>query len=229
MVADDLYLNKIHTFLDQRFREIFGDETMSAEPVMVYNDSNAPCPMLVTNQSPIRIRLAQESLAYWAQTIYQLSHEMCHYAIRQHKADKGFTLSWFEEIVCGAASLYFLDYSAANWSRCELVAINPKYDIAIRRYLNNELMQATAGSFQECASVEKLRAYERVAEEDRCGHRAERNHIFHAVTENPLGLRSVVHYDRYVKENRISIDFERWLAEDDNCIIRAFAKVVPVQ
>ncbi len=27
--------------------------------------------------------------------IYQLSHEMCHYAIRQRKHNKGFPLSWY--------------------------------------------------------------------------------------------------------------------------------------
>ena len=79
---------RVLDFLLPKFVEIFGIETMKAEICLVFNDFNATCPMLVTNANTLRIRLAKKKVTAWAQTIYQLSHEMCHYAIRQHKKDK---------------------------------------------------------------------------------------------------------------------------------------------
>ena len=104
-------IKAILDFLLPRFIEIFGMETMGIENCIVFNDNNADCPMLITSINPPIIRLAQKTMDAWAQTIYQLSHEMCHYAIRQHKKDKEFSLKWFEEITCEAASLYFLQYA----------------------------------------------------------------------------------------------------------------------
>ena len=133
------YLKEILSFLLKRFIEIFGQETMNAEICYVCNISNADCPMLITNSTPICIRLAQSSLSFWAQTIYQLSHEMCHYAIRQHKVNKDFTLKWFEEITCEAASMYFLQYAAINWKKCRLSKLDPSFCTSIESYLSKEL------------------------------------------------------------------------------------------
>ena len=229
MNTDELYLTAIYKLLMFRFREVFGSETMEAEPLVICNCPEAQCSMLVTSCTPVVIRLAQQSLSYWAQTIFQLSHEMCHFAIRQHKADKDFILKWFEEIVCEAASLYFLEYSAKNWMRCELYTINREFDVSIRGYLDDELRREYTDDFQKCDTLEKMRDYNKIAEEDRCGHRDERNRIYRIISENPTDLGSIVDYDRYVEENGVLIDFTRWIADCDSNIIRAFAELVPVQ
>lgn len=154
---------------------------------------------------------------------------MCHFAIRQHKADKAFTLKWFEEIVCEAASLYFLEYSAKNWSECELYTINREFDVSIRRYLDDELGRKYTIGFQKCNTLEKMRNYNIIVEEDRSSHRGERNQIYRILSENPMELGLIVDYDRYVEENGILIDFTRWMANCDSNIIRAFSELVPVR
>ena len=70
------YLKTILEFMLSHFAKIFGAKTMLAEQCLVFNDSEAICPMLVTNGEQLMIRLNQQSLSFWAQTIYQLSHEM---------------------------------------------------------------------------------------------------------------------------------------------------------
>ena len=223
------YLKEILVFLQKRFIEIFGEETMNAEGCYVYNRSNADCPMLITNAKPICIRLAQSSLSFWAQTIYQLSHEMCHYAIRQHKVNKDFTLKWFEEITCEAASLYFLQYAAINWKKCRLSKMNPSFCTAIESYLSKEISKPATNTFQECNTVEKLKVNELMMESDRAGHRNERNIIYRALSDEPEDLRVLCDYMNYLQKDKVTLDFDRWI-RDNNCVLlQAFKTIVPVK
>ena len=77
------YLVALLQFLLTESSRIFGSGTMFAEECVDFNDQGADCPMLIINLTPVRIRLAQPDLSFWAQTIFQLSHELCHYAIVQ--------------------------------------------------------------------------------------------------------------------------------------------------
>ena len=104
IVQDTNNTELVLSFLLEEFSRVFGCEIMTNENCIVYNDPCSKYPMLITNIAPVHIRLSQNDLNAISQTIYQLSHELCHYAIRQRKANKSFTLSWFEEIVCEAAS-----------------------------------------------------------------------------------------------------------------------------
>ena len=72
------YLFEIQKFLFIEYSRILGDDIMYAEPCRIYNDPQTECPMIIINTTPILIRIAQTSLSYWAQTIFQLSHELCH-------------------------------------------------------------------------------------------------------------------------------------------------------
>ena len=100
-------------FLLEEFCQIFGFNVMHNEDCIVYNAPHSRCPRFI-HSKPLSIRLHQSSLTFWSQTIYQLSHELCHYAMHQTKANKKISLSWFEEIICEAVSLYALKYSATN-------------------------------------------------------------------------------------------------------------------
>ena len=222
-------LEAVLDFLLSRFIEIFGMETMEAEICIVFNDKNAHCPMLVINKNPPLIRLAQNNTNCCAQTIYQLSHEMCHYAIRQHKRDKEFILKWFEEITCEAASLYFLQYAAENWKNCILSKKAPLYSIHIADYLNNCLSEPATDSFQKCETVEKLKKNESIIEEDREGHRTERNYIYKAISDAPLELKTVCDYPDYLQSDGITLNFEQWIYDHDCNLLRVFKDIMPVK
>lgn len=107
------YLRGITAFLMEEYEHIFGADIINNKlDILLFNDPKATCPMFIINSEPLSIRLAQQSLSYWAQTIYQLSHELCHFALYQRKIDKAYTVKWFEEIVCEAVSLHALKYSS---------------------------------------------------------------------------------------------------------------------
>lgn len=205
------------------FERIFGEEVMNNEMCIVYNDSKADCPMLKIGCNPIEIRLSQEETSYWAQTIFQLSHELCHYAIRQSKKNKLFTLSWFEEIVCEAMSLYILKWSAENWNDC--CKLEKKFDAQINDYLHKELAKRGNDNFQECNSLALLKKYD--AEKDRVSHRNERNGLYYEIIKNPMLCSCFCDYEKYVKDDKVTIDFDRWEKNDDNPMIRFLHRLQP--
>ena len=49
---------------------------------------------------------------YWAQIIFQYSHELCHLLIEEPIPEH---FKWFEESLCDLASIYFLYESAEKW------------------------------------------------------------------------------------------------------------------
>lgn len=214
---ESVYLDGILKFLMIEYVNIFGKELMNNEKCLVYNDSHASWPMLITNSEPIIIRLAQPSLLYWSQTIFQLSHELCHYAIRQSKKDKSYTLSWFEEIVCEAMSLYALHWSSEHWKNCVLFQMNKGYGDDIRKYLYNEVRINGTGEFQKCTSIEKLQQY--TADDNRIGHRDQRNQLYYEICKDPLLCRCFCDYQEYLNKNRYTIDFETWEKNDTNLLV----------
>ena len=221
----------ILAYLLEEFSRIFGHDVMTNEDCIVYNDAHSKCPMLITNIRPIHIRLSQESLLAFSQTIYQLSHEMCHYAIRQRKTNKDFTLSWFEEIVCEAVSLYILKYSSEQWGKCLLSQTQPYWAQAHKTYLENQLNRESTNEFQGCDTVEKLMAHEKqeLPESKRETHRAERNAIYSAILVNPSELKCVLNYTKYIGSNGITIDFDKWIQEDSCDFLRELKKIQPVK
>ena len=221
----------ILAFLLEEYVRIFGNEIMFNEDCIVFNDPHASCPMLITNVTPVHIRLAQENLSCWSQTVFQLSHEMCHYAIRQHKENKEFTLSWFEEIVCESMSLYALEYASKLWNRCSLSQYMPRFGQRHEEYLLQELAKDSSNEFAQCDTIEKLIDYEKnkFPEMRRKAHCNERNFVYRAVSSNPQELKCVIDYSQYVESNGVTINFEKWSQEDNSNLLQELRKVQPIK
>lgn len=221
-------LHALFNFLMVEYCKIFGIDTMTNEPCIIYNDVNANYPMLIINRNPIRIRLAQKSLTYWAQTIFQLSHELCHYAIRQHKDDKNFTLSWFEEIVCEAMSLYALQFASKNWNQCKLSEYSLTFSSAISDYLKDELSEPGTELLHRCTTVELLKEYETLHSGERETHRNERNALYNAISICPNNCRYFCDYTKYVDGgDSVTIDFFKWETDNPCQIIKVLHKLQP--
>lgn len=225
---DDKWLHMIFDFLRSEYSRIFGEDTMTKELCTIYNDPIAECPMLIINHKPILIRLALSTPRDWNRAIYQLSHELCHYAIRQHKVNKEFTLSWFEEIICEAISLYALKYSSQNWERCELYRRDPGWASNIENYLNDELMRSATTRFSECTTIELLRKYEENESTNRETHINERNILYRAILALPAECRHFCEYQAYVDPNTgVTIDFSKWEKDNPSGIIKTLHNLQP--
>lgn len=214
-------------FLLPEYSRIFGSKIMNAETCIVFNDPTSECPMLITSTNPVMIRLAQSSTSFWAQTIYQLSHEICHFAIRQDKHNKGYTLSWLEETICEAMSLCMLQYSAVNWYKCPLSQRAPQFSNSIMAYLVNELKRIPKNSLSMCQTLGELRACNQNAAAERDGRLGERNTLYRVISE--FSEESYLFCDmyQYLNEDQLTVDFEKWLADHPSEIVRCLSQIQP--
>ena len=69
---------------------------------------------------------------YWAQYVFQFSHEMCHILCRYRDGDE--SNKWFEESLCELASLFVLRQMADRWEKQPLFAHWKGYEKSMRTY-----------------------------------------------------------------------------------------------
>ena len=228
--TDDYNIAQLTGLMFPEFCRIFGKEAMNHATCIIYNDPNSECPMHITNFEVRLIRLHQKKTSYWAQTIYQLSHEMCHYAIMYGKYNKDTYIKWLEETMCEAFSYYMLEYCGINWNKCELAKNNPSFKISIIQYLNEELEIKPNNLFILCNSVEKLRQYDRIAEKDRETRRRERKMLYEAIRIEPTEAAAFMDYELYINpDTGITINWNRWIQDSKLNIIRVMRDIQPVK
>lgn len=226
-------LESILSFLLVMFNEIFGTDVMHGENCIVYNDPSAPCPRFIHSLPARKIRLHVKSLNLWNQVIYQLGHEMCHYALHQHKNSDANTLGWFEEIVCEAISLYTLKLAKDNWKKCSLSKLDIKYWIKISQYLANEKKVIGNAILVNIHTLEELKVFNAKCENVREDHQLERNSLYETVKLHPTQLRFLVDYPQYlIMPERLLIDFEVWKQHDlglyDNAVFTLLQRIQPI-
>jgi len=206
---DTKYMQPLFMFVSSVFVEIFGETVMNKEPCILYNDISADFPMLIRNTTPIRIRTNAKSLNYWAQFIFNLSHEMTHYVIRQYKPDKAAIVKWFEETLCEAMSLYILRLCSSRWNECILFPLNAGYGKSLEDYLLNEYLNTEDSVLKKCHTVHGLELVESSCEVNRKERSIERNYLYDTFCEMPNNIAEFVYYPLYVRDN-IQIDFNAW-------------------
>lgn len=216
-------------FVLQQFVEIFGAKDLEQEICIVYNDLNAPSPMLIINRTPINIRTCS-TLSFspwgWAQYIYQISHELTHYVIRQYKEDKSSIIRWFEETLCEAMSLYILKLSSSRWNECNLSHTTPHYDTVIMDYFKEVYFDTGPSSLKQCHSFDDLKNIESTCESQRISRSIERNYLVNAFCEQPESISAFVYYPLYMRGD-LQIDFEKWKESDSTPLVSKLESIQP--
>ncbi len=179
------------------------------EECIVFNDSSAECPMLITNKKSLEIRLNVEEESKWNQVIYQMSHEIMHYALRQKREKKGEILSWFEETLCEAFSLYTMSIAMTKWKICSFYKLNKNYYKYIGSYFNKELNKK-GDKISECVTLDCLREIDKEAETHREWRYDIRNAVFELFKVYPKGIAEILDYSEYVEEDMLTINFYKW-------------------
>jgi hypothetical protein len=172
----------------------------------------------------MRIRLVQPQTTYWAQMVYQLSHEMTHYAFfsyfpradqaNYHEVFENEQSSWNEETICEAISLYMLKYVADNWAKCSLAKLNSSFDSPLKEYLKNEYNRGNGRSLTNAGDAIPIADFHTMfnkATDGRNKRLAERNYLYDllisADAETIGEIRNMYKY--YDKEYRC-IDYPAW-------------------
>ena len=223
---DRKYMRPLFEFLLLQFVEIFGETVFGAEECIAYNDSTAPYPMLITNCTPIQLRTCLKSLQYWAQYIYQTSHELTHYVIRQYKEDKGAIVRWFEETLCEAMSLYIVKSSSLRWHNCALSHINPNYGSSLMDYFKSTYNETGPSSLKVCHSLDDLKNIESTCQTKRISRTIERNYLVDAFCEHRESISAFVYYPLYMRGD-LQIDFEKWKKSDPTPLVSKLESIQP--
>ena len=211
------------------FENIFGHDIMCKEICYVYNNDYFPFPQIQYTE-PLSIRLSVKGTEYWSNVIYQLSHELCHYALRQSncKSDKEDCLKWFEETMCEALSLYVLDLFIDTWDDCLLSRINKTYCDSIKKYLEDICDNEITYGLAKCKTLDDLNVINDNSEEDRIDRRNERNIIYNLFRKNPNEIFHIKDYQKYRENNGLLIDFNKWIEVEGNSnFIKEISKIQP--
>lgn len=231
--ADLNVIGSLH-FLLPLFESSFGREYTLGEPCEIYNDSKSSCPELQICYQPIRIRLSLDKTGYWNQLIFQLSHELCHYVLRQYRLNTFYSnacLSWYEEITCTAFSWCALKYAAVNWHNCVLSKQCPDYSQYMSSYLTHELGKPCNHCFSCCNTIDQLLDYEhnRQAESDRYSQRTEIRTLYDALVPDYASAKVLGNYYKYMRSNGVTIDFNQWMEHESSPLLAVLEYIQPVK
>lgn len=212
------------------FDLIFTKSLTTLEPCYISKNYVIGYPMLITNEPNLRISLAVDTYRQWAKVIYQLSHELCHYILNQTSNHKQ-PLSWFEETLCEAMSLYTLDFFYKTWSDCSLSRNDFKYFIGIKDYLEDILKEPATCKLKNCETIEDLDKINSRSEIDRFDRISERNSLFelfksHKDQKEKIAL--IKDYQKYISSNGLTIDFDKWYEDTGEEFIQKLSKIQPI-
>ncbi len=207
---------KLFRFVLSFFEQTFGKTIMTQEFCEVENFPEGSYALFrIFGANPIRIETCAFSTDHWAQYVYQLAHELTHYAIRQTKRDKhADTIKWFEETLAEAFSLYALHCSGQRWKQCKLHKLNPGYNKSFIDYLKNELSKPPGDALSRCRTLSDLELVNAACEEQRQERRAERNGYYALFLQHRLQIKTILKYSWYIQDNRLLVDFEKWANDD---------------
>ncbi|MBR1591716.1 MAG: dockerin type I repeat-containing protein [Ruminococcus sp.] len=131
------YVEGIKNFIADHYEKNMG-YSVSKDCVISYN-ADRTVPGTFTGRDPVDIYLTTSHDSYWCKIVFQLSHEMTHYLVAEYRPDSDGYISWLEETICEAMSLYFLDVFYAEYENTELYSENSDYAKYFREYREEEM------------------------------------------------------------------------------------------
>lgn len=194
------------------FESIFGQAVMVKEPCAVYIDlacATAP----ITAFEPTRIILKVEP-RFFAQVVFQLAHELTHYAVRQNTSYqyKNCAIAAFEEPAAEAMSLYTLKLCAEQWVNCDLYQNNLDYAKNFEAYRVNIYNQVKGGNpnnYIEWTSICNGYTGSLVTDLQRPDVSAMRNVLYDAFVQFPADIGLFIKYPLYIR----GIPYEKLIDE----------------
>ena len=160
-------------------------------------ENNIPC-----------ISLCIKGSSYYCQVAYQMSHEMTHFLIYDASAKKNPELSWLEETICEAISIYALRYLADHWKKCELSNHAPNYDIHIRQYIDDLISQTGTRSLSNCKSIAEMKMIEKESCKKRELRRTEMLELSNTIQQK--NIKGLIHYRQFCQMDSLFLDYKKY-------------------
>ncbi|GAA0857765.1 hypothetical protein GCM10008916_12800 [Clostridium nitritogenes] len=207
-------LKSIMEFILEEYALIFSKQLISNTECYIIYDPNHETPIFHPGTNPSSIFLNYDEDNCWAQIIYQLSHELCHYTLAQKLYNKD-SLKWFEETLCEAFSLYILNFCSEKWSDCFLSKYSSAYHKGISNYLTEIYNKITTTGLKRCKNIYDLIFINETSEEDRIQRVIERNYVFNLFKIYRDDIPLITDYRKYI-QSEVLIDFDKWIQDTNN-------------
>lgn len=156
------------------------------------------------------IELTVDHFNIWNQMLFQLAHEITHCFIFCNNQSAAQNISWVEETICEAMSLFFIKLSSQNWSRLPLNKINPKYARqSMITYLEKELNEDdSTDKLETCSSYDELLNIERTSQSNRNYRCATMIKLYGLIKKDDI--EGLVKYRDYALANKRLLDTEAY-------------------
>lgn len=199
-----------------------GIKIESKLPLVLHFDDTIRCPDFISAEklnvrfNCIRINLPNDTK--WNQTLFQLSHEICHYVIYLYNRDNYHIIKWIEESICEAFSLYCLKYWSIKWNVIGFPYINRSYGKQMYKYRNDRLKQEVLHpSILDDIDMNTLEIINNKSENERSYR-----HDFMCQLTNMISNNSIfglIDYQKYVISD-ILLDTEKYRSEyaENKCV-----------
>lgn len=237
----DEYIESIFTDLFEKFTKIFGRAVMTYKPCIIYNDTKASNPVTYYLGEVNVITLHTSKTSLWCKVIYQLSHEMTHYAYGSLKPDANlYTFNetftkWNEEIICEAMSLYMLNYMYETWDSTQLSGYNKDYGSSVKDYLDDVYNECLGyGLKSENSKIYTQEEFKNLSDlsdeaDERAEHSAECGYLYDLMLEYGDGCFSELlnMYDFY-NPSCDCIEYDEWERYAYDCdFIEKMSRIQP--
>lgn len=172
----------------------------------------APCPRFCEKSEnhceKDFIIIKTNELTYWCQTIYQISHEMTHAAIHYNSSPESKYISWIEETICEAMSLFFLKQTIINWNSIKPQDFGQSYKESISKYLADLLSEEGTNELANIKSIEELKQINETSQSNRSTRKNEMHKLFLCLDNN--NIHGLINYRKYILHGTILLDTKKY-------------------
>ena len=154
------------------------------------------------------IIVASNKLNYWCQAMYQISHEMTHAIIQYNSSSKTESISWIEETICEAMSLFFLKQAIINWEFIKPQTFGQSYKESIVEYLNNLLLEKGTNKLANSKSVEELQRINDSSQDNRNTRKNEMHELFLRLDGD--NINGLINYRKYILRKTILLNTKKY-------------------
>lgn len=209
-VQNDIF--PLFKFVLPMFESIFGQAVMAKEQCTVYIDMTCTTAPLIA-YNPTRIILKAEWCRF-NQVIFQLAHELAHYAVRQNTDYQrtNCAIAAFEEPAAEAMSLYILKLCAEQWENCDYYQYNLDYAKNFETYRfckYSDVKGRKPNDYSEWTSICNGFTGSLVSDSQRPNVSSMRNTLYDAFVKFPADIGLFIKYPIYIR----SIPYEKLIDE----------------
>lgn len=198
------YIEKVYT----KHGVIFPN---SNEIYIIKNPSNTNpkfCMGSKNNFTNDYIIITTKNLSYWCQAMFQISHEMTHAGIQYNSSSESESVSWIEETICEAMSLFFLKKSVYHWEEIKPNWFNESYKNDLDDYLKSALSESGTDELSKCKSLKILKCIDENSQDNRATRKNEMHKLLSYIEGQ--NIKGLINYRKYIMRNTILLNTKKY-------------------